>query len=83
MTTVNVSRTNRRKYEGQLNKPEIDSKKKNIKDFYKGKNELYNCNQPSFNMVNYETDKLLVVAHSIWNTWKKPFPIATECEWRQ
>jgi len=38
VTTVNVSRIKRRKYEGQVNKPEIDSKKKNIKDFYKGKN---------------------------------------------
>jgi hypothetical protein len=83
VTIVNVSRTNRRKYEGQVNKPEIDSKKKNIKEFYKGKNELYNCNHLSINMVKCETDKLLVDAHSIWNTWKKPFPIATKCEWKQ
>ena len=69
-----------RKYEGQVNKPEIDSKKKNIKDFYKGKNEFYTCNQPSINMVKYEMDKMLVDAHSIWNTWKQPFPVATECD---
>jgi hypothetical protein len=83
VTTVNVSRTNKRKYEGHINKSEIDSKKKDIKDFYKGKNEFYHCNQPSINMVKYDMDKLLVDAHSIWNTWKKSFPIATECEWGQ
>lgn len=33
MTRVNISGTNNIKYEGQVNKPEIDSKKKNIKDF--------------------------------------------------
>jgi hypothetical protein len=83
VTIVNVSGTNKRKYEGKVNKPEIDSKKTNIKDFCKGKTEFYNCNQPSINMVKYEMDKLLVDAHSIWNTWKKPFPLATECEWGQ
>jgi hypothetical protein len=40
VTKVNVSGTNKRKYEGQVNKPEIDSKEKNIKDFYKGKNNF-------------------------------------------
>jgi hypothetical protein len=83
VTIVNVSGTNKRKYEGQVNKPEIDGTKKNIKDFYNGKDELYNCNQPSINMVKYEMDKLLVDANSIWNTWKKPYPLATECEWRE
>ena len=83
MTILNISGTNNIKNEGQVNKPEIDSKRKNIKDFHKGKKELYNCNQPTINMVKYETDKLLVDAHSIWNTWKKPFPVATECEWGQ
>jgi hypothetical protein len=34
-------------------------------------------------MVKYEMDKLLVDAHSNWNTQKKPFPTATECEWGQ
>jgi len=58
VTTVNVSGTNNRKYEDQVNKPEIDSKKKNFI-------ELYSCNQPSINMVKNETDKLLVDAQSI------------------
>jgi len=73
VTTVNVSGTNKRKFEGQVNKPEIDSKKKNIKDFYKGKNEFYNCNQPSIKMIKYETDKLLLDAHSIWNHGRNHF----------
>jgi hypothetical protein len=75
---VNVSGTYKRKYEGQVNKTETDSMKKNIKDFYKGKNEFYNCNQPSIKMVKYETNCLWMPT-----AWKKPFPVATECEWGQ
>jgi hypothetical protein len=44
VTTVNVSGTNKRESDGQIDKPEMDSKKINIKDFCKGKNKFYDCN---------------------------------------
>jgi hypothetical protein len=51
----------------------MDRKKKNIRDFYRCKNEFENRYQPRSNVVNDENRDLFADSRNILNRWKKYF----------
>jgi hypothetical protein len=52
------------------NELDTNSKNKNIRDLYRGKNEFKKGYQPITNMVTEEICDLLADSHSILNRWK-------------
>jgi hypothetical protein len=67
-------RTRKREYlKNKINELETNSKNKNIRDLYKGINELKKGYQPITNMVKEENGDLLAESHSILNRWKNYF----------
>jgi hypothetical protein len=59
--------------ERKINKPESNSKNKNIRDLYSGINEFKKGYQPRTNWVKEERGDLLAVPHKIFNRWKNYF----------
>jgi hypothetical protein len=57
----------------KINELETNSKNKNIRDLYRGINELKKGYQPGTNMVKEENGDLLADSHSISNRWKNYF----------
>jgi hypothetical protein len=64
----------------QINELETNSKNKNIRDLYRGRNKFKKGYQPRTNMVKQDGD-LLADSHSILNRWKNYFFPAIKCTW--
>jgi hypothetical protein len=54
----------------RINGLAANSKNKDVKDLYKGINELKRGQQPRNNLVKDENCDLLVYSHDTLNTWK-------------
>jgi hypothetical protein len=57
----------------QINALAVNSKKKKIRDVYRGINEFKRGYQPQSNLVKDENGDLLADSHNILNRWKKTF----------
>jgi hypothetical protein len=67
-------RNKKREYlKGKINELTVNSKNKNIKDLYRGKNEFKKVYQPRSNLVNDENCDLLADSNTILNRWKSYF----------
>jgi hypothetical protein len=67
-------RNKKREYmKDKINKPESNSKNKNIKDLCSGINEFMKGYQPRTNLVKDDTGNLLADPHKILNRWKNYF----------
>jgi hypothetical protein len=67
-------RSKKREYlKDKINEFESDSKKKNIRQLYKGINEFNEVYQPKTNVMKDESSDLLVDHHKILNGWKDYF----------
>jgi hypothetical protein len=58
---------------GKINEPESNSKNKNIRDLYRGTNELKKCYQPRTKLLKDERGDLLADPCKILNRWKNYF----------
>jgi hypothetical protein len=54
----------------RINKIATNSKRKKIRDVYRGINKFKRCYQPTSNLVKDENGDLLVDSHNILNRWK-------------
>jgi hypothetical protein len=67
-------RNKRRGYlKDKINELATDSKKKNIRDLYRGINEFKRGYQPRNNLVKDEKGDLLADSHNVLNRWKNYF----------
>jgi hypothetical protein len=67
-------RKKKREYlKGKVNELESNSKSKNIRDLYRGINELKKGYQPRTNLVKDERGDLPADSHKILNRWKNYF----------
>jgi hypothetical protein len=67
-------RNKKREYlKDKINKLATNSKDKNIRDMYRGKNEFKMGYQPRNNLVKDENGDLLADSHNILNRWKDYF----------
>jgi hypothetical protein len=57
----------------KINELESNSKNKNIRDLYRGKNKFKKGYQPRTNLVNDEKGYLLADPHKIVNRWRDYF----------
>jgi hypothetical protein len=57
----------------KINELETDSKNKNIRDLYRGRNEFKKGYQPRTNLAKDDNGDLLADSHSILNRWKNYF----------
>jgi hypothetical protein len=68
---VELSGPKKREYlKNKINELETNSKDKNIRDLYRGVNELKKGYQPGTNMLKEENCNLLADSNSILNRWK-------------
>jgi hypothetical protein len=67
-------RNKKREYlKDKINELESNSKNKNIRDLYRGRNEFKKGYQPRTNLINDEKGDLLVDPHKIVNSWMNYF----------
>jgi hypothetical protein len=67
-------RNKKREYlKGKINDVITNSKKKNIRDLYRGINEFKKSYQPRSNLVKDGSDDMLADSHILLNRWKKYF----------
>jgi len=59
----------------------INSRIKNIREFYRGINDFKKGYQPITNIVKNERGDLVTYSHNIWAKVEKPFLSGTECTW--
>jgi hypothetical protein len=57
----------------KINELAINSKKKNIRELYRGVNEFKKSSQPTSNFVKDENDHVLADSHNVLNRWKNYF----------
>jgi hypothetical protein len=57
----------------KINELATNSKKKNVRDLYRGINECKRGYQPQSNLVKYENGDLLADSHNILNRWNNYF----------
>jgi hypothetical protein len=66
--------TRKKEYlKGKINELETNNKNKNIRDLYRGINEVKKGYQPRINIINDENGNLLADPQSILNRWKNFF----------
>jgi hypothetical protein len=58
---------------GKINELENNNKNKNVRDLYRGINELKKRYQPRINIINDENGNLLAEPQSIFDRWKIVF----------
>jgi hypothetical protein len=70
---VDISGTKRKYLKNKINELESNSKNKNIRDLYRGINELKKGYQSRTNLLKDERGDLLADPHTILNRWKNYF----------
>jgi hypothetical protein len=72
--TGRTLRNKKREYlKGKINELETNNKNKNIRDLYRGINELKKGSQPRINIIKNENGNLLADPQNVLNRWKNFF----------
>jgi hypothetical protein len=75
-------RKKKREYlKAKINEPETNSKNKNIRDLYRGINDLKKGYQPRNNVVKDEKGDLFADPHSILARWRNHFSQLLNVDW--